>query len=137
MTQLSSLFVPYDIALMAKEKGFNDPCLTEYMPNPFNNKWILQPIKYTLLNSKTEQNNSQKGDFTGYKNSVPAPYGLKSVAAPIYQQLVDWFEKEHELLIRKSYNGVYWELIDLQTCTEGPTSNDINDLLKEAFKLIK
>lgn len=139
MTQLSSLFVPCDIALMAKEKGFNEFCLTKFEPKlytkPKGDQILSAIIKTTFLNGIPKH--YEYGGFEGYRNSDKDMFKDEIVAAPLYQQLVDWFEKEHELLIRKSSNGVYWELIDLQTCTEGPTSNDINDLLKEAFKLIK
>ena len=109
---MKHLFVPSGIALMAKEKGFDELCITRWGETSKKLYESWKPLK-----------NSEDGeDFT---------------SAPLYQQLIDWFKKEHELLIRKTSNGLFWELIDLQTCTEGPTNPVLDDLIKEAFKLIK
>ncbi len=98
---MKHLFVPYDIARQLKEKGFDEECLTVYVPYYLHpNKWHLQSINNTLLNSEIKQNDSHKLDFTGYLNSVPAHFGLKQIAAPLYQQVTDWFRDKHGIHIQ-------------------------------------
>lgn len=100
MEALKNLFIPYRLAVLAKEKGFNESCMTTYMPSPLPPyKWSLQSIHGIILYSKQQQSDSHKLDFTGYLNSVPAHFGLKSVSAPLYQQIVEWLRDKHDILI--------------------------------------
>lgn len=96
MTELKNLFVPFELAKQLKEKGFDESCLTTYKPSPFPPyKWGLQSLTGTLnLHQQTQQHDSHKSGFTGYINSVPAHYGLQQIAAPLYQQVVDWLREE-------------------------------------------
>lgn len=68
---MKKLFVPYEIAVLAKEKGFNEPCFTHYT-NEFTKK-LLHPLER----------------FKNY-NQYP-----KLVSAPLYQQLIDWFDDQY------------------------------------------
>ena len=62
---MKKLFAPYELAVLAKEKEFNEDCLAAYS---FHSKEIIGIGVYT--------NNGQ-------------------LLAPLYQQLVDWFREKH------------------------------------------
>lgn len=73
---IQKLFVPYHLALLAKEKGFNEPCFAFW--ERFTNK-----ICYNQ----------------GIKNSNGLLQDQKEYTLPLYQQLVDWFREEHSIEI--------------------------------------
>lgn len=66
---MKNLFVPYEIALIAKEKGFNEPCLAEY----------------DLLDKQLELIDSLEFPSKNLKNNL---------CAPLYQQIIDWLVNE-------------------------------------------
>lgn len=68
------LFVPHHIAVMAKEKGFDVECLGYYNVDPH------------LKNPAFNQCKPFKHEWC--------------VAAPLYQQMVDWFRTTHKLYIQ-------------------------------------
>lgn len=77
---MNRLFVPYDVAIKLKDKGFDEPCLGYYDPEGLR----VQPDYYNREN----------------KNSLfPKPEITNSprVSAPIYTQVFDWFRKKHKL----------------------------------------
>jgi hypothetical protein len=78
---MEHLFVPYKIALKLKQKGFDEPCLTNY-----NRKKILDT---TLVDNI---------DNLGLKNSSQIQQA-GAITAPLYQQVVDWFMTKHQLVI--------------------------------------
>jgi hypothetical protein len=81
---MTEQFVPYEIALTLKEKGFDEPCFATYnheqkldgLPlydmenNPTN------ALEYTWINSKVH-------------NSI--------CCAPLWQQVIDWLREKHSL----------------------------------------
>lgn len=77
---MKHLFVPYSIALAVKGKGYNEPCLTNFNPAFFNEE------AHTL-------NNYPHPLDIGYKNSEGIDFNI--VAAPTYQQVVDWFRESN------------------------------------------
>lgn len=103
-------FIPYNLAVKLKELGFDEECLTEYMPNPFPPyEWKLQSIISTTHLHKSGQNDSHLGGFTGYKNTGTKHFGLKSISAPLWQQVFDWFRKNYDLTswVYKSNNELF------------------------------
>lgn len=83
---MKHLFLSYELALIAKEKGFNEPCLAFYKG------------KYTgdgLHAIGQHEGSGISGDNydVGWNPNYPV------VLAPLYDQTLDWFEKEKELLI--------------------------------------
>jgi predicted ATP-grasp superfamily ATP-dependent carboligase len=67
---MENLFVPYEIALKLKEKGFDEPSLAYY--------------------------DKDKDFIIGILNNI----GLKRfISAPLYQQVVDWFREKHKIVI--------------------------------------
>lgn len=72
-------FVTYEIALKLKEKGFDEPF------KPFDSTFYYIDRNFSLCND-------------GYKNGFSE---IKEfVLAPLYQQVIDWFRKEHKLSLR-------------------------------------
>lgn len=76
---MKHLFVPYTLALLAKEKGFDEPCLACVFTN----------IEGTLVESYPID---QKDFFIGLNSEMSL--NSKACALPLYQQLVDWFESK-------------------------------------------
>jgi len=118
---MKHLFAPYNLSLLAKEKGFNEPCLRYY--NVGHNKDA--PIRLSMF--KNEQ--------------------MGSVSAPLYQQLVDWLETTHRVLIVRfpytsgKHKWDIWHWVN----TSGDDGKweaykihieTLNKALEEAFKLI-
>ena len=85
---MSNLFVPYETAKQLKEKGFDEPCFRAY-----------DTCECLYFSS---------GNTTGYiqnKNLSTA------IAAPTYQQVVEWFIDKHELSIEITFlnmAGIDW-----------------------------
>lgn len=72
------IFVSYHVALLAKQKGFNEPCYAFYCDMGLATIW-----------------NRQEEDLL-YKNS-----DLSSISqsAPTYQQIVDWLREKHNTIV--------------------------------------
>jgi hypothetical protein len=69
---MNHLFVPYEIALKLKEKGFDEPCFGYWY---LTNQW----------------------DITYPQTSFKTWYTKKEVLAPLYQQVTDWFRSKHNI----------------------------------------
>jgi len=85
---MKHLFVPYELALLAKEKGFDDECLAWYYKlkeRPELNSFQLFEKDY-FLDKSIICTNSSFGN--GYM-----------ITAPLYQQLIDWFLMKHDMWI--------------------------------------
>jgi hypothetical protein len=123
---MKHLFVPYELALLAKEKGFDEPCFAKF-----------------TINGEFVMSRECVGD-NPYKTSNIYP---AQTIAPLYQQLVDWFRDKHTIDI------VYIPAIGWQIQTYNKTmdkytffESDMPDnryetsrqkALTEAFKLIQ
>lgn len=116
---MKNLFIPYKLAVMAKEKGFDEPCFACHIGT---------------------------NDFTisvAYSNSELV--GSNYTAAPLYQQIVDWFREKHMIIIgnpSKLMGGYFMSTVSLvdQLPQSKPNSQEyykcFNKALEEAFKLI-
>lgn len=131
---MKELFVPYELALLAKEKGFNEPCINIYYSNG-----KLASVLYTnnISNLSKEFNNGE-------------------CCAPLYQHLVDWFREKYRIFISVDYihnkivepneiqfvPNISMEIDDFEESFESldHISNDyykiFDFVLTEAFKLI-
>lgn len=78
---MKDLFVPYEIALKLKEKGFDESCLRCYDNGKLMEFRDFRTIAFTAGEVQPE-------NLTG---------GL--VAAPLYQQVTDWFREKHGIII--------------------------------------
>lgn len=123
MKDIKDLFAPYEIAVMAKEKGFDERCLGYK-----NSERFLYNYEYDWFT-----NDKQKlTDF---------------IAAPLYQQIVDWFRDKHKIHlavypIKNKWDG------DIRIITGNVNSSPysfsgcssyyeaFNKAIEEAFKLI-
>ncbi len=131
---MEELFVSYEFAKLAREKGFDEHCFMYWRPDMDGSMqlWYHQET-YCL-------------DAIGSNNSDDAKW--VDCTAPLHQQIVDWFREKHNLSIlieigtqefsyivynikkdRKEtgvdtikYNGTYYEAL--------------NKAIEEAFKLI-
>lgn len=123
---MKHLFVPYDLALQLKEKGFDMPCLG-YYDGDDDGVWNDEPERELLLNDHNKHG---------------------KLSAPLYQQVVDWFRENKGIHIqpqfhfhdkgykigkipigRSSYTGPYNK--SYKTYYEA-----LNKAIKEALKLI-
>lgn len=76
---MKELFVSYNVASLAKEKGFDEPCLAYYFPSK-------KEIRLSLVTQMEE----------GYSYITNSMITVKEViATPLYQQLIDWFREKH------------------------------------------
>lgn len=125
MENLKNLFVPYELALKLKEKGFNKPCLG-----------------YHNIAYGDDSLGFSRG--SGHLNSKDKIFP----SAPIYQQVVDWFREKHEIELWVSAELGYtkttytshrtgdrissWHKSAFKTHNEA-----LNDLIEDSLKLIK
>lgn len=123
---MKHLFVPYELALLAKEKGFNEPCLAAYK-----------------LSGDRSVPYSKEGDIIIEAN---AHQYANTIKAPLYQQLVDWFRDEHKIhfcvtppdgVWKYTYEIKYFGYKDQNGGTGYNSYNEaLNAFLTQAFKLI-
>jgi len=129
---MKHLFIPYELALIAKEKGFNEPCIAFINLSMYNlpSQKDRIIIEYSVL-----------GNFEYYNDSSHI------LSVPIYQQIFDWFREKHGIEIWVSPNIGYtrttytWHRTgDLISTTHRNNFEIYNEALissiEEAFKLI-
>jgi hypothetical protein len=124
---MKHLFIPYELAVIAKEKGFDEPCFANYFDKEF-----IYPLHASI----------------SYREKIEAP---------LYQQIVDWFSERHNLIFIPAHrmNGDvknYWYSISefekspvgikrgkvgmIQIGCHLTNEAAINKAIEEAFKLI-
>jgi len=119
---MNQLFLPYELAVMAKEKGFDDHCFMFYYNNGKGNTLTDDAIFKTGTDSNP-------------------------VNAPLYQQIFDWLESVKKIKVRKipSTSGVdWWEIWRWQSQRDSAgywkqevfRPENINEAIKKAFELI-
>lgn len=117
---MKHLFVSYQVAKQLKEKGFDEPCLACYAYGSEDN----------LIMAKKD-------------NACDMGY----TAAPLYQQIVDWFRKKHNMVIHVKQdwnNGImlgYEGIIDKEEGYIDVGSFEdyyeaLDKVIEEALKLI-
>lgn len=95
MKNLQELFVPYELALKLKEKGFNEPCLSYYFDDT-----LKHPSELTTTESQ---------DKCQYITTI-------GILAPLYQQVVDWFRIKYTIdIVHVTPNGYNKEGWKVQT----------------------
>jgi hypothetical protein len=92
-------FVPHEIAILLKEKGFTDECMASYQISLTAQENEEDGFSGPFGWEKGEVN-FNKGYFA---NGVPycdfSNEHWLYCAAPLWQQVIDWFLEEHKLLI--------------------------------------
>jgi hypothetical protein len=117
---INKLFVPYNLAVIAKEKGFDEACIS----------WYWDDIG--LYNGLQFGNHNKD---------------VNRVSAPLYQQLIDWLREKHSLnipiyysLANGKYNSYSYCSLDEERETDVVYDTDyyscLNKALEEVFKLI-
>lgn len=76
---MKELFVPLELALKLKEKGFDEPCIGYFAYDYLNNK----PNKLSITDNPVKSSKIKK----------------KYEAAPLYQQVIDWFWDKHQISV--------------------------------------
>lgn len=123
---MKHLFIPYPLAVLAKEKGFDEECVTFFNSEGKLNMALVQVgLELPLSNSQMSKNR---------------------IAAPLYQQIVDWFREEHDLdinIIRWVPNkSFYFKIQDGLKSVKSHSYDEftyyeaLNKAIEEAFKLI-
>ena len=100
---MQKLFVPYELALKLKEKGFEEECFARYNGGEFqltkHQNWNLYPNVYRL-----DIPNTKVGLI---KSGTPV-----IISAPLYQQVVDWFREKFnthiEIRVIKNWDADRW-----------------------------
>src|ERR1039457_228403 len=90
---MTKLFVPYKLAEDLKKIGFDEPCLAMYSDENLD-MWLQDQYD---LRSEGEEDGFQ------FKNSDYDD--SRYVAAPLYQQVIDWFYEKHNIYIETKYFG--------------------------------
>lgn len=123
---MEKLFLNKDLSLLAKEKGFDEPCFAFYDSDGFN--YIQCSPENGMVSNKYHHN----------------------LAAPLYQQIIDWFKEKHGLYIRLTplTNCWHYKIYKLKAINnpeeEIKAYSDFTDeyqqgldkAIEEAFKLI-
>lgn len=118
---MKHLFVPYNLAVLAKNKGFDEYCLYFYNELHYPGE-LLENI-----------NGSYNSDY---------PNDGHIIMAPLYQQLIDWFRDKYDYIIwvEKDYNGYFYKVqIPPGTHESGYFDSYyfcLDTAFEEAFKLI-
>ncbi len=115
-----SLFIPYELAVKAKEKGFNEPCM----------KGVKDNEEFTTCGFNLT-NNGTTHDFT----------------LPLYQQAVDWLREEHGWKISESEECHPCVVFNIKKLKADPNGSkfvmadtyyeSLNKAIEETFKMIK
>lgn len=135
-----NLFIPYNLAVMAKEKGFNEPCLAYWVNETPTNKEGQLLVYY-----------KKPYDNIKITTSIIKEYCY----APLYQQIVDWLRNEHSVQIKveRAVSGHFsYGLHNRNMINYGPYTQPnlvnkseyfiatyyeaLNKAIDEAFKLI-
>lgn len=84
---MENIFVPLDIAKKARRNKFNKQCIA-----------IYDKVELRRIN---QQNTICNAAYTDYDNTI---------AAPTYQQVIDWLREKHGYYFCQSYNEGNWEI---------------------------
>src|ERR1700685_3650872 len=104
---MKHLFVPYELAKLAKEKGFDELCIAYWNgEEPYVlGREYSQPVKdcfkYRNTYLSLKDNDiviPNEEEWIDTPDTIRKKRGV-IVSAPLYQQLVDWFREKHELHI--------------------------------------
>ncbi len=121
---MKDLFLPYELALIAKQKGFNEPCFGKYNQDGVFSFQINASFAHNLMD-------------------------INVISAPLYQQVIDWLETKGiyiELLIDGFPDNTCYRAFIWQKGQPVPEPHDdlgagekyeiLNIAINEAFKLI-
>ena len=136
---MKNLFVPYELAVKLKEKGFDEPCFGHWN---YNNDEINYWYDEEIQNERTNKY------FLNSEEQFPK-MNKNGCTAPLYQQVIDWFRDKHEIfvIVQRDWDkgGLYnlkyiVELENQQTyceiCRTGDYCETLTKAIEESLKLI-
>jgi hypothetical protein len=95
------LFVNEEISTLLRKKGFNEPCLGKHTKWSRNDKETgLYPQSQNFFKGEGF-NTCQNSHYPGGEED-----GIIKIAAPLYQQVIDWFQDKHDInvyTVRRGY----------------------------------
>lgn len=132
MDVLKKIFTPYALALLAKEKGFNEKCIGYFDRETKEFHWTIGG------NVNHEEENTEGHDDALEYNCI---------SAPTYEQIIDWLIENHRLSveIEFDYPTESWRSRVQKMGKMTPEWADLfysdkrealNKAIEEAFKLI-
>jgi len=139
---MKNLFLPYELAMIARAKGFNDSCVAWY-----DNQKNLNLVE----DGQLEDNNFilDLSDSTAINARQVEEESKLSCSAPLYQQISDWLREKHNLVImvkKDWHQGLFvgWECV-IEEQRDGYSDwgtyktyyEALNKAIEESFKLIK
>lgn len=127
---MKHLFVPYALALLAKEKGFDEPCFGGYEQEGKEFKYY-KPNDF--LKTSMGLQHMEHGNHVN-NNLIDA-----HCTTPLYQQLVDWFIETKKIYIVFDVEEECWMIyskIKEGFLHESAGHDSKQKALTEAFKLI-
>lgn len=98
MCKLKEQFVPYELAVKLREKGFNEICIAL-----ITEKDLLIPLRF---------DDEEELEFN---QEIKKHNNVSCIPTPLYQQVIDWFRDEKSkfiyiqcILIHKPEGGYFW-----------------------------
>lgn len=124
MQKINELFIPYEIALKLKEKGFDEAVLAHYIIYKEGNR---EQWNGGNKEGKNEDLVFHGNDWGEEENIESLCYSVNSIeetgyycykeyiAASLYQQVIDWFREKHNIHINIMNQAGHFELIFSKT----------------------
>ena len=115
---MENFFIPYKLAVIAKEKGFDGLCIACYDK-------LNMLATYTKLFQPIAYNND-----------------AYCISAPTYQQIIDWFRDKHDIVIYSNrlsneHKGIYVSFINNEEVIESDGYYyTLAKAIEKAFNLI-
>ena len=115
MTDLKHLFLPYELSLIAEQKGFNDPCLAIYQ---------IATKSFELIRT------------SHYDYVINSEVGSEYVCAPLYQQVTSWLRTLNVAVIQSPFGQWYVNELKNEVSVMRFSTPNINQAIEQAFKII-
>jgi hypothetical protein len=147
---MKHLFLPYELSRIAKEKGFDEPCIAEWV-----NGFLCPHAQWSNQEDRIDRDtHSPDSDFDWYTYTNNRPNWMGSertvCSAPLYQQIIDWLEKREVFIdacvdisdgtfkwYYKISTIIKYKFVETVDNTPYKSKTDaLNQALQEAFKLI-
>ena len=136
---MNTQFVTYEIASELKELGFDEPCLTSY--SNLKQLMSIYAISELILDGEDLME-----DTPERKYCHPSILRDNFIAAPLWQQVIDWFRLKHkiEIEVTRDINGFRYMVFnsgELNSCISDFGIKSFEEAreqaILEAIKLIK
>jgi hypothetical protein len=136
---MKHLFVPYEIALKLKEKGFDEPCLYHWERGNGDMEEAGKNEKWGLFTAGSENWLRQSQLMPQYFDERGNICG--EFSAPLYQQVIDWLKTQNPKVVLLEHFDGYWDVwyargTNSTAYTAVGGHFDLNGAIEEALKLI-